>query len=207
MKKNLEMLKKYKTFLERKCFAVDNIEFGQTERFIDVINQIDNEKAVECIMTYIEKARKYCESQGISYDDIATTLYLGVYYDGESSEITFDEVKKKEPIRLFYKARIGCAAYSSETTRVSATRHHDPVCADGWVFVDDATKEFGLGDLCTEYVITYDGFKSALEKMGYVMDEECTRFGGFDSLKNNASSRVLIRKNGKTKRKVKKIEF
>lgn len=191
-----EELLKLKAMLERKCFAVDAADFGQTERYIDVVGSINNGKAVDSIMEYIEKAKIYCESQGISFDDIAVTLNFGLYYDGESSEHTFDEIIKAEPIRDFFKVQIGGAAYANRITRSLAIgkQSFDPVQSEGYVFVDDETEEFGLGDLCTSFVITYDDFKVALEKKGYELDEKCTNFGGFDAFKNGKTLRTKIRR-------------
>ena len=196
MREELEMVRYLRPLLQRKCFAVDVADFGQTERYIDVVDSIDNEKAVNCIIAYIEKAKRYCESQGISFDDIAVTLNFGLYYAGESSEHTFDEIIKTEPIRDFYSVKIGGAAYANRVTRTLAMGKHsfDPVQSEGYVFVDDETEEFGLGDLCTSFVITMDEFKVALSEAGYELDEKCTNFGGFDAFKDGTSLRAKIQR-------------
>lgn len=181
---------------ERKCFFVDYADFGQTERYEDVVGKINNKKAVDCIIAYLEKAKKYCESQGITFDDMAVTLNFGLYYEGESSEHEFDEVIKTNPIKEFYGLRIGGVAYSNAETRALAhdRRHFDPILAQGFAFIDDETEEFNLGDLCTNFVITYDDFKKELLERGYKIDEQTTDFGGFDALKDGKSLKVTIQK-------------
>lgn len=187
---------------ERKCFFANHLEIGQSEVLTDVVERINNKKAVDCIIAYLEKAKKYCESNGITFDDMIITLNFDLYYEGESSEYTSDEIQIMDPIKDFYGVRIGLAAYSNAETRALryGRRNFDLTESQGFVFIDDETEEFGLGELCTSFVITYDGFKEELSKRGYKIDEEITNFGGFNALKDRKSLRVKLEQKKSKKR-------
>ena len=51
--------------LERKCFCIDNSVESDTEHYLDVVKNIDNEGAVSYLNSSFEQLKNFCESNNI----------------------------------------------------------------------------------------------------------------------------------------------
>ena len=142
-----ESLLRMKRALERKCFASNTGSEYPEELYLDVIKNINNEDAVECIQEFITNTIIYCQKRSIDFEQTDLFLTFSLYFDQRYA----DKIKPTtKPIPELLRISIAGAGYENNSKLTTI----DP---------DNVSEDI-------DYVITFDDFKEMLEKRGLTLE-------------------------------------
>lgn len=179
MKENLLRVKR---ILERKCFASNDESEYYVESYLDVVKSIDNQGAVNYIQEYINNAREYYASNGISYDEIQLYPKFSLYFDSKYADrYPYVIEQNVKPIPEILRVYVHGVGYENNGIR-------------GTVDPDEVIET-------EEFIITFDDFKVMLEASGLMIG-----YSSFeDILKDYRNYKPTVCKISKSKNKTKKF--
>ena len=179
-----ESLLKVKKLLERKCFSIDNSVESDSEYYLDVVKNIDNEGAISYLNSSFEQFKNFCESNNIEFSDLNLFVRMMLFYD-EKYQDRYEYIKERKIKPLDEVILINICGVSHSINEQEQTEDPDSIVENKYFYV------------------TFGDFKTLLEENGLNMGLE-----SFDELKNMFfSNKSLYSKvtQSKTKKKIKNI--